>query len=378
MNTSTSTGRRTGSITATIQHAVFENNAGSKLVRQCHYDAAVKSFTSVLKILKPLAAIQEQQQHNDRFENHDDNGSSKDDDSSNDNADTTNSNTVPFKISFMNNNNTMIMDDDTEEDTTMTSTKETINDVSVVSPEVTASSSPEVSSSASYTHNKLIASKQHNCSNNNNGAASSPFAARKLKYFVFHDPVVIPPESLPSRSTSAATGMNTNDDDDNDDNFDELSLYSSEFFSKFLMIVMYNLALTLHLHALSLSSSVHSSSVSSSSGNTSSTTPTATTIKHIKKLFLRSRKLYELAFEMQLDADVDLLFTLALLNNLGLIYYTVKEKDRSTTCFKNMFSTMMYVMDSKESHYSIKEWDGLFANAMDILKIGNEVAASAA
>merc|ERR1712194_995808 len=175
-----------------------------------------------------------------------------------------------------------------------------------------------------------------------------------------------------------ATGMNTNDDDDNDDNFDELSLYSSEFFSKFLMIVMYNLALTLHLHALSLSSSVHSSSVSSSSGNSSSTTRTATTIKHIKKLFLRSRNLYELAFEMQLGADVDVLFTLALLNNLGLIYYTVKEKDRSTTCFKNMFSTLMYVMDSKESHSIIKEWDGLLANAMDILKIGNEVAASAA
>merc|ERR1712194_16936 len=143
----------------------------------------------------------------------------------------------------------MIMGNDTEENTIMTSTQETINNVSLVSPEVTASSSPEVSSSASYTHNKLIASQQHNCSNNNNGAASSPFAARKLKYFVFHDPVVIPPESLPSRSTSAATGLNTNDDDDNDDNFDELSLYSSEFFSKFLMIVMYNLAMTLEIHA---------------------------------------------------------------------------------------------------------------------------------
>merc|ERR1712085_58482 len=162
-----------------------------------------------------------------------------------------------------------------------TSTQETINNVSLVSLEVTAS--------------------------------SSPFAARKLKYFVFHDPVVIPPESLPSRSTSAATGLNTNDDDDNDDNFDELSLYSSEFFSKFLMIVMYNLAMTLHLHALS----------KSGNSSSSSTTTTGTTIKHIKKLFLRSRKLYELAFEMHLDADVDLLFTLALLNNLGLIYYTV-------------------------------------------------------
>merc|ERR1712194_507724 len=184
-NTSTSTStspgtRRTGSITATIQHAVCENNAGSRLVRQCHYDAAVKSFTSVLKILKPLAAILEQHQ-----QQHDDNDSNNDDDSSNDNADTTTtSSTVPFKISFVNNNNnnnTMILDDDdTDEDTTMTSTEETMNDVSVVSvlPEM-ITSSPEVS--ASYKH-KIIAAKQHNC--------NSPFA-RKPKYFVFHDPVVI-------------------------------------------------------------------------------------------------------------------------------------------------------------------------------------------
>merc|ERR1712194_854505 len=299
-NTSTSTStspgtRRTGSITATIQHAVCENNAGSRLVRQCHYDAAVKSFTSVLKILKPLAAILEQHQ-----QQHDDNDSNNDDDSSNDNADTTTtSSTVPFKISFVNNNNnnnTMILDeDDTDKDTTMTSTTETMNDVSVVLvlPEM-ITSSPEVS--ASYKHKIIAAKKQHN-------KGASPFA-RKPKYFVFHDPVVIPPESLPSRSTTATTRMDTEDDDDDD--FDELSLYSSEFFSKFLMIVMYNLALTLHLHALSLSASVHSlssSSSNSSSSSRSSTATTATTIKPIKKLFLRSRKLYELAFEMHLDAD---------------------------------------------------------------------------
>merc|ERR1719491_806363 len=99
-------------------------------------------------------------------------------------------------------------DDDTEEDTTMTSTQETINDdVSVVSvlPEM-ITSSPEVS--ASYKH-KIIAAKKQKC------IASSPFA-RKPKYFVFHDPVVIPPESLPSRST-ATTRMNTEDDDDDND-----------------------------------------------------------------------------------------------------------------------------------------------------------------
>merc|ERR1712238_247035 len=342
---------RTGSITATIQQAVFENNAGSRLVRQCHYDIAVKSFTSVLKILKPLAAILEQQQHNDRFENNDDNDSS---------------NTVQFKISFVNNNNTMIMgDDDTEKDTDMICTKETMNDLSVlsVSPEVSVpASSPEVS--ASYTH-KLLASKQHNY--NNTGAASSPFA-RKPKYFVFHDPVVIPPESLPSRLTgtgtaTSATGLNTNDDND-----DELSLYSSAFFSKFLMIVMYNLALTLHLHALSLAS------LSSSSSNVTTTT---TTMQHVNKLFLQSKKLYELAFEMQLDVNVDILFSLAFINNLGLINYTLNAKDRSKTCFKHLFSIMMYLTDSNKSQ-SIKEWDGLLSNVIDILKIGNAVAAPAA
>merc|ERR1719469_1661668 len=103
-------------------------------------------------------------------------------------------------------------------------------------------------------------------------------------------------------------------------------------------------------------------------------------MKHIKKLFIRSRKLYELAFELHLDTDVDPLFTLALTNNLGLIYRIVNEKKRSKTCFKNMFSTMMYLMDSSdESVQSIKEWDGLLSNAMDILfKHTYEIAAAAA
>lgn len=125
---------------------------------------------------------------------------------------------------------------------------------------------------------------------------------------------------------------------------------------------MYNLALTLHLHALSLSSS---------SGNND---------KKTKKLFFRARKLYELAFEMHLDesCDVNLLFTLALINNLGLIYNVIGETQRSRTCFKNMFSTMMYLLDSNESQ-SVKEWDGLLSNVMDILfEQHREIAAPAA
>ena len=47
------------SITPAIRRAVFVNNEGTKLVRDSKFDAAVKSFTLVLKILKPLAALVE-------------------------------------------------------------------------------------------------------------------------------------------------------------------------------------------------------------------------------------------------------------------------------------------------------------------------------
>merc|ERR1719162_1401258 len=172
--------------------------------------------------------------------------------------------------------------------------------------------------------------------------------SRKLRHFVFRDPIVI----------------------------DESSQYSPELLSKFLMIVMYNLALTLHLHALSLASTVSSSSKNKSSKSMKN---------KIKKLFVRSKKLYELTLQMHLEDDNssddnnDPLFTLALTNNLGLIYRLLNERAQSNTCFKNMFSTMMYLLDCNVESHSIKEWDGLFSNAMDILfKHTYEVAAAAA
>jgi len=142
------------------------------------------------------------------------------------------------------------------------------------------------------------------------------------------------------------------------------------------MIVMYNLALTLHLHALSLSNVIRNQNPNLAFADSSEKSDA----KKAKKLFLRARKLYELAFEMHLDesCDVNLLFTLALINNLGLVYDVLDQKQRSKTCFKNMFSTMMYLMDSNESH-TVKEWDGLLSNVMDILfQQHREIAAPAA
>mmetsp|Transcript_28804 Transcript_28804/g.33014 ORF Transcript_28804/g.33014 Transcript_28804/m.33014 type:complete len:97 (-) Transcript_28804:61-351(-) len=81
------------------------------------------------------------------------------------------------------------------------------------------------------------------------------------------------------------------------------------------------------------------------------------------------------------------LFTLALTNNLGLIYQITNDTHNCTRCFQNMFSTMMYLLDSSQ-HYEggssvqsshRKEWNGMFSNAMEILFTHTyEVTAAAA
>lgn len=347
-------------ITPAIHRAVFVNNEGTKLVRQRQYDAAVKSFTAVLKILKPLAALVETNDSNEVTPSH-----------------TCNDDCIPMSISFANNSNTETVDN--------SSSGNDLRDINMPASFETVASLRQIESASSEENDEQPATQPQSPSASetywNGGisprpsdrkkqrrlstaaatkllAASAPankFARRKTSHFVFKDPVEIPPTSVPSNVS-----------------VDDKGGHSSELFSKFLMIVMYNLALTLHLHALSLSN--HKPILAFATTNDSADA------KKAKKLFLRSRKLYELAFEMHLDesCDVNLLFTLALINNLGLVYDVLGQKQRSKTCFKNMFSTMMYLMDSNESH-TVKEWDGLLSNVMDILfQQHREIAAPAA
>lgn len=170
----------------------------------------------------------------------------------------------------------------------------------------------------------------------------------------------IPPESVPSEVSET-----------------DAEETSSELLSKFLMIVMYNLALALHLHALSIDR-CHGRT----RGDENARGARSERNRQRRGLFGRARKLYELAFEMNLDesCDVSLLFTLALINNLGSVYEILGETQRSETCFQNMFSTMMYLTDSNESQRNrIKEWDGLLSNALNVLfKKECEIAAPAA
>jgi len=360
-------------ITPAIHRAVFVNNEGTKLVRQCQFDAAVKSFTSVLKIIKPLAALVEANDNNEATE-------------------LPHCECIPMSISFANN---AIIDDidssssssaDEHTSTNMRTSFDSLTSLRHIGSESSDETDTEPQPQSPYPSEtywngglsprpSVSASRKKQRRLSATSAAKllavsgSPnlFAQRTISHFVFRDPVEIPPESVPSNISGETNGG-----------------YSSELFSKFLMIVMYNLALTLHLHAESLSSC---SSSSANDGNhpkqpnmsIADSGDNANQIK-AKKLFLRSRKLYELAFEMHLDesCDINLLFTLALINNLGLVYDIMGQKQRSKTCFKNMFSAMMYLMDSNESQ-TVKEWDGLLSNVMDILfQQHRDIAASAA
>jgi len=346
-------------MSSAVQQAIYDNNEGTRLLRQCYYDEAVKSFTSVLQILKPLAVIvEEKQKHaaaarNNTTRHHSSCYEGNDND---DNSSSSNSN-LPFNISF---NHTKPTDDDDTYDE---------ND-STIAHRVHTSSSP---SRTSVSSSPVDASSSLPSPSATNEFPQQQQRQRKLKHFVFRDPVSIPtPSNIYSEDPPS-------------------SYYSPALFSKFLMIVMYNLALTLHLQALSMVSSI-----STSTSTVSSNHQHQTHKSNVKQLFKRSRKLYEIVFELHLETDVDPLLTLALTNNLGLIYRTVNERKKCLICFQNMFSTMMYLIDAHNSptnsqsvyepasgsssiQSSIKNWDGFLSNAMDILfKHTYEVAAAAA
>jgi hypothetical protein len=178
-------------------------------------------------------------------------------------------------------------------------------------------------------------------------------------------PCSVPQHVLNSFSLEQHTDDGEEDDDDGEPHFifrDPIEipfnvvssgqLPSSKLVNKFVVVIMYNLALSVHLSAMS-----HNDMTS----------------------LVRAQRLYELAFQMHLEdsCDVTLLYSLALMNNLGLIYHLSGEEERSRTCFKNMLATMMYLLESDEAK-TIKQWDGLFSNVIKRMFVETQVAAPAA
>jgi len=328
--------------TATIKQAVSLNNEGARLVRQCHYDSAVESFKSILKMLRPLAVIVDEHNHAHRSSHEGDGTNDTTTDANSDAYSSSSSRSVLFSISFDNKSMDTDTYDSNDNTTTMTTTVTQVHPSSL-----SGTSSPHI-------------------------ASTNTFASHKPKPFVFRDPVVILPESVQS------VGASTNISDIEDESLSVHTLQLiHKIWGKLLSIVMYNFALTLHLHALSMLSS-------SSSSSASCYLPPTQTVNKCKYLFSKSRKLYESAFEMHLqvkshDIDVDQLFTLTILNNLGLICRTVNDTSNSTRCFRSIFSLMMciLVIGGNESLQSIKGWDRLLSNAISFQHTYEITAAAA-
>ncbi|KAG7348627.1 hypothetical protein IV203_017332 [Nitzschia inconspicua] len=183
------------------------------------------------------------------------------------------------------------------------------------------SEDPKLSSDAS----KASDSSSPHCSRS--GAMEA--ASTENEEFVFRDPIVIPFDVMSSMEEP-----------------------SERLIKKVVVVAMYNLALSVHLSALSSRDGID---------------------------LTRAERLYQLAFQMHLEesCDVTLLYSLALMNNLGLIYRAKGETEQSKACFESMLSTMMYLLESDEAK-TIKQWDGLLSNVMDSIFKVQEVAAPAA
>jgi tetratricopeptide (TPR) repeat protein len=84
----------------------------------------------------------------------------------------------------------------------------------------------------------------------------------------------------------------------------------------------------------------------------------------------KASKLYELAFSMQQEEEFDqnTLFTLATVNNLGLIHSQLKDSHAADQCFEYLLSTLMYLTNSNAGGGRPAFLDGFFRNATTLIQ----------
>ncbi|KAL3924942.1 MAG: hypothetical protein SGILL_000732 [Bacillariaceae sp.] len=98
--------------------------------------------------------------------------------------------------------------------------------------------------------------------------------------------------------------------------------------------IMFNLALSHHLNALYGSTCGPKSAFSQSEAST----PGVSTLE-------QAISLYELAYtvQMQEDAQLNVEFTMAIINNLGHIHRLMGDEEKATKCFGHLLSTMLFL-----------------------------------
>jgi tetratricopeptide (TPR) repeat protein len=89
---------------------------------------------------------------------------------------------------------------------------------------------------------------------------------------------------------------------------------------------------------------------------------------HQWKKFHQAATLYQLADTLQRDAQLEnnVLFTMAAVNNLGMIYHQLKNNERSAKCFRQLLSTVMLLVDCGEAEVCCGELDGFLRNVTNL------------
>jgi tetratricopeptide (TPR) repeat protein len=124
-------------------------------------------------------------------------------------------------------------------------------------------------------------------------------------------------------------------------------------------IIIFNLALSLHLGAVKMLSSPRTRS------------------KQLEK----ARKLYELAFQLEGEIPVEqanFRFLFAVTNNLGHVLKCLQKPQAATKCFEHLLSIIMYVVDCSGgcSEILVGEVDGYLRNTSHLVLADSAAAAA--
>ena len=100
------------------------------------------------------------------------------------------------------------------------------------------------------------------------------------------------------------------------------------------------------------------------------------------QLLRKAAKLYELAHNMQSEEEWmenTSLFTMAIINNLGLIYRCLDERETSGKCFQHLLSTLMFFTDCglDENQRDVPAFAGFFRNTSNLIFQCSSAAAAA-
>jgi len=100
-------------------------------------------------------------------------------------------------------------------------------------------------------------------------------------------------------------------------------------------------------------------------------------------------KMYQLAHKLHCEeaglGQSDVFFSMAITNNLGVIYETHGRRDVSTGLFQNVLATLMLIVDQRGLHGNhqgydnmASSFDGLIRNTSSLASRGEQAAAAAA